>query len=89
MDHEPASALLRDRVRGTVLLLAATAVASGRVVIAVHYPSDVLAGALLGCAAAGICWLGPLWRLSDSAADRAGDYLQRVRFVVRNSVGHA
>jgi undecaprenyl-diphosphatase len=84
-----AAVFLRDRVWGTVLLLAATAVAAGRVAIGVHYPSDVLAGALLGCAAAGICWLGPLRRLSDSAADRAGNFLERVRLVVRTSVGYS
>jgi undecaprenyl-diphosphatase len=75
--------LLRDRVWGLVLILAATAVATGRVAIGVHYPSDVLAGALLGCAAAGICWLGPLRRVSDAAADRVGGYLLRVRPRVR------
>lgn len=44
--------LLYDRVIGAVFLAAATLVATGRVVTGVHYPADVLAGALVGAAAA-------------------------------------
>ena len=43
---------LFDRVVGAIFLAAATLVAAGRVVAGVHYPSDVLAGALVGTAAA-------------------------------------
>jgi undecaprenyl-diphosphatase len=42
------SVLLYDRVAGAVFLAAAAAIAVGRVVVGVHYPSDVLAGALVG-----------------------------------------
>lgn len=46
------SVLLYDRLAGAIFLAAAAAIGIGRVVIGVHYPSDVLAGALigLGCA---------------------------------------
>ena len=43
---------LFDRVVGGVFLAAATVIATGRVVAGVHYPADVLAGALVGTAAA-------------------------------------
>jgi undecaprenyl-diphosphatase len=78
-----AAVFLRDRVWGTVLAIAAAAVAVGRVAIGVHYPSDVLVGALLGCAAARICWTGPLRRISDSAADHIGDFVGRCSRHVR------
>jgi undecaprenyl-diphosphatase len=83
-----AAVMLRDRVWGSALLVVACAVAIGRVAIGVHYPSDVLAGALLGCAAAGICWLGPIRRFSDSAADHAGELIERVRLHFRAGVGY-
>lgn len=44
--------LLYDRAVGAIFVAAATLVAVGRVVIGVHYPADVLAGALVGTAAA-------------------------------------
>jgi undecaprenyl-diphosphatase len=43
---------LLDRVVGGIFLVAAFAIATGRVVAGVHYPADVLAGALVGTAAA-------------------------------------
>lgn len=39
-----------------VLLPVATAVALSRVMLGVHYPSDILAGALLGGALGGLAW---------------------------------
>ena len=53
-DHATASfaiataILLRNRLWGSVALVAATLLAVSRVVIGVHYPLDVLAGAALG-----------------------------------------
>lgn len=44
--------LLYDRLAGAIFLAAATSVAAGRVVTGVHYPADVLAGALVGTAVA-------------------------------------
>lgn len=43
--------LLYDRRLGAVVLGCALALAAGRVAVGVHYPSDVLAGALLGAGA--------------------------------------
>lgn len=39
---------LYDRTVGSIFLAAASVVAVGRVVVGVHYPADVLAGALVG-----------------------------------------
>ncbi len=69
--------LLRKRSWGLVALGFATVLAVGRVGLGVHYPSDVLAGALLGSAAALILWLPPLRQRIDRLADRAGSYWDR------------
>src|SRR3954469_7381593 len=52
--------VLRLRVPGLVLLVLAAVLAVGRVFLGLHYPSDVLAGAALGAAAALVCWLPPI-----------------------------
>ncbi len=61
--------LLRHRPAGLLALAMATAIAVGRVMIGVHYPSDVLAGAVLGTFCALILWhpcvRGPLSSLAD------------------------
>ena len=44
--------LLRFRIWGLVTLVAATVLAVGRVALGIHYPTDVLAGAVLGTAVA-------------------------------------
>src|SRR6266487_3031872 len=41
-----------DRVAGALFLAAAVAIAAGRVLVGVHYPADVVAGCLVGLAAA-------------------------------------
>ena len=57
-DHTSASfaiavaVLLYDRVAGGLLLVAAILIGGGRVVVGEHYPGDVLAGVLIGTAAA-------------------------------------
>jgi undecaprenyl-diphosphatase len=43
--------------RALPVLVAAIALSVARVMVGVHYPSDVLAGALLGCAGAGVVLL--------------------------------
>jgi undecaprenyl-diphosphatase len=43
---------LFDRLLGGIFILAAAAIAAGRVVAGLHYPADVLAGVLVGSAAA-------------------------------------
>jgi undecaprenyl-diphosphatase len=61
--------LLRSRRWGMLALTMATLLAVGRVAIGVHFPSDVVAGALLGSATALVLWLPvvrrPLHRLAD------------------------
>ena len=51
--------------------------AVGRVGLGVHYPSDVLAGAALGAAAAVMLWAPPLRQRLDRLADWAGGYWDR------------
>jgi undecaprenyl-diphosphatase len=60
---------LRLRGPGVALLGAAAVVAVGRVFLGLHYPSDVLAGALLGSAAALTLWLAPIRERLDRLAD--------------------
>jgi undecaprenyl-diphosphatase len=63
---------LRKRGWGIAALVAATVLSVGRVAIGVHYPSDVLAGAALGTAAALALWAPALRRRVDALADLAG-----------------
>jgi undecaprenyl-diphosphatase len=67
---------LRNRVAGTVALIAAAVLSVGRVAIGVHFPSDVLAGAVLGCLAALALFAEPLRRRIDRAADIAGGWIE-------------
>jgi undecaprenyl-diphosphatase len=69
--------LLRKRAWGIVALVAASVLAIGRVAIGVHYPSDVLAGAALGAAAALALWTPPLRTRIDRLADWLGGYWDR------------
>ena len=47
---------LWDRRVGTVALVVAVAVGIGRVAVGVHYPSDIIGGALLGILASWLVW---------------------------------
>lgn len=69
--------LLRKRTWGWVALGFATVLAIGRVGLGVHYPSDVLAGAALGSAAALVLWAPPLRQRLDRLADWAGGHWDR------------
>lgn len=69
--------VLRKRGWGIVALIAATVLSVGRVAIGIHYPSDVLAGAVLGAAAALALWWRPLRSRVDALADWAGGYWDR------------
>jgi undecaprenyl-diphosphatase len=69
--------LLRKRGWGIAALAAATVLSVGRVALGVHYPSDVLAGAALGAAAALALWFGPIRTRIDAVADWAGGYWDR------------
>jgi undecaprenyl-diphosphatase len=64
--------LLRHRKAGVVALVLAALVAVSRVVVGVHYPSDVLGGAAIGALAALVLWhpsvRGPLHALADWSA---------------------
>jgi undecaprenyl-diphosphatase len=64
------SVLLRSRRLGLVAMAMATAVALSRIVVGIHYPSDVVAGAVLGTIAALVLWAppvrGPLHGVSQS-----------------------
>src|SRR3954468_8265071 len=64
--------LLRKRGWGIVALVAAAVLSIGRVALGVHYPSDVLAGAALGSAAALVLWAPPLRGRIDWIADAIG-----------------
>jgi len=70
--------LLRHRLAGTVALVLATLVAVARVVVGAHYPTDVLAGALVGSAAALGLFTPVLRRPLDALADRSGHLYDRV-----------
>jgi undecaprenyl-diphosphatase len=59
-----------DRRWGAALTALAILLAVGRVAIGVHYPSDVIAGAALGIAAALLVTRGPARRWLDRLADR-------------------
>jgi undecaprenyl-diphosphatase len=61
---------LRWRAAGAVVLLVAAVLAVGRVAVGVHYPGDVVAGAVLGIGAAVALWWPPLRRWTDALADR-------------------
>jgi len=69
---------LRKRSWGVVALFAAALLAVGRVAIGVHFPSDVVAGAMLGCAAALALWIGQVRGWIDGLADRLGGGIERV-----------
>jgi undecaprenyl-diphosphatase len=69
--------LLRKRGWGMAALVAATVLSVGRVALGVHYPSDVLAGAALGSAAALALWAPPLRTRVDRLADWIGGYWDR------------
>jgi undecaprenyl-diphosphatase len=68
---------LRNRRWGTVALIAAAVLSVGRVAIGVHFPSDVVAGAALGCAAALVLHAAPLRTRIDRLADLLGGPIER------------
>jgi undecaprenyl-diphosphatase len=70
--------LLRKRGWGIAALVLATVLSVGRVALGVHYPSDVLAGAALGTAAALALSTPPLRTRIDRLADWLGGYWDRL-----------
>jgi undecaprenyl-diphosphatase len=69
--------VLRKRGWGIFALAAAAVLSVGRVALGIHYPSDVLAGAVLGAAAALLLWLPPLRARIDVLADWLGGFWDR------------
>jgi undecaprenyl-diphosphatase len=67
--------LLYDPLLGALLLVLACMVIFARVYVGVHYPGDVLAGALLGAAVALLLWLPPLRAAIARFADFCGAVL--------------
>jgi undecaprenyl-diphosphatase len=74
---------LRDRRWGSVALIAAAVLSVGRVAIGVHFPSDVVAGAVLGCGAALLLFARPVRARVDRLADLLGAPLERALRAVR------
>jgi undecaprenyl-diphosphatase len=68
---------LRKRSWGVIALFAAALLSIGRVAIGVHFPADVLAGAVVGCAAALLLWIEPVRRRVDRLADWLGSLIER------------
>lgn len=79
--------VLRKRGWGIFALAAATILALGRVALGVHYPSDVIAGAALGAAAALVFWFAPLRARVDAVADFLGRYWDRALERAASRVG--
>jgi undecaprenyl-diphosphatase len=64
---------LYDRTIGTVLLILATTLSFARVYVGTHYPGDVVAGAAIGMAVAGLLYAVPFTRhLVGTVARRCG-----------------
>lgn len=69
---------LRSRRVGWVALTMAGLVSISRIAVGVHYPSDVLAGALIGTLAAVALWTPPARGLLHGLADRLSERYERV-----------
>jgi len=72
------SLLLRSRMAGWIALVFAVVAAFARVAVGVHYPSDVLGGALIGTAAALLVWQPPIRSRLDWLADELGGQYERI-----------
>ena len=70
--------LLRHRAAGIFALVLGCAIGIGRVMIGVHYPSDVLAGAILGTLCALVFWIPRVRTLVDALADWLSDLYDRI-----------
>jgi undecaprenyl-diphosphatase len=66
------SIALRSRRAGSIALAMAVAVSIARVAVGTHYPSDVVAGAVLGTIAAFALWTPVARRPLHALADRTG-----------------
>ena len=68
---------LRHRKAGIVALVMAALLSLSRVVVGVHYPSDVLAGAAIGTLAALVLWHPSVRRPLHALADLASSFYER------------
>jgi undecaprenyl-diphosphatase len=66
---------LRVKSWGAILFALAAVLAAGRVFLGLHYPSDVLVGAVVGTGTALLCWIPPIRSRLDAAADAIGHRL--------------
>lgn len=73
---------LRSPRWGVPVLIAATLLAIARVGLGVHYPSDIVGGALVGTMAAIALWVPPVVHVVDGVADKAGDLIGHARRAV-------
>jgi undecaprenyl-diphosphatase len=81
------SILLRSRRIGLLALAMAVVLAVARVAVGVHYPSDVVGGALIGTGAALLLWIPPVRRPLHALADWAsGVYERLVAWALRKPV---
>jgi undecaprenyl-diphosphatase len=71
--------LLRSRRIGWVALAMATVISLSRVAVGVHYPSDILAGALIGSLAALVLWTPPVRGPLHALATGVSDVYERLR----------
>ena len=69
---------LRNRKVGWLALAMATILAIARVAVGVHYPADVIGGALIGTACALVLWLPPIRRPLDRLAEWVGSIYERL-----------
>ena len=69
---------LYDRTVGLVFVALAVLVSVARVYVGIHYPGDVLGGAILGTLVALLLHWGPLRRILERVADFAGGLWDRV-----------
>jgi undecaprenyl-diphosphatase len=69
---------LRSRKAGWLALAMATIVAVSRVAVGVHYPGDVIGGAVIGTASALILWLPPVRQPLHWLAEWAGSIYERI-----------
>ncbi|MEA2478515.1 MAG: hypothetical protein QOJ07_437 [Thermoleophilaceae bacterium] len=84
-----AALLLRHRRWGAVVLVFAAVLAVVRVGMGVHYPTDVLGGAVLGTLAALALWVPLVRRQVDTVADAAGRLLDSITHTTRTKVARA
>ena len=70
--------LLRNRRIGWVAITMATVVSLSRVAVGVHYPSDVLGGALIGALAALALWIPPVRKHLHALGDWFSDMYDRL-----------